>query len=68
MEIDDFLKDYSTPKVHSKISNLSHEQKHKIKRHIDGNISETRREFVITELNRIGSSIEITISYSITLI
>ncbi len=67
MGIDDYLKSYSSPSVHSKISTLTQEQKHKVKRFIDDVVSETHREFIITELELINSRIEIAVCYRVTL-
>lgn len=67
MEIDNYIKDFSEPKIHSEISKLNTEQKIRIKKFIDEINTKTDRKFTIKDLKVLNDRIEIEVNYKLTM-
>ena len=67
MNIDNYLNSYSSPKAQSSIIKLTESEKIWVKEIIDKIISQTGKDFQITELNVLSDTIEISLNHKFTL-
>lgn len=68
MELENYIKSYSEPKIHAEILKLNSEQKIRIKNFIDEINTKTDRDFTINNLKVLNDRIEIEVNYKLTML